>query len=68
MTFRPSAPAQFSAVVDTGTVTWFSALTRSRLNDMYPTTAGIATLAVFQLGIIVLLRPKLSSWLQRRRV
>jgi hypothetical protein len=35
---------------------------------MYPTTAGIATLAVFQLGVIVLLRPALSSWLLRRRV
>jgi len=30
---------------------------------MYPTTAGIGTLAVFQLGVIVLLRPKLTSWL-----
>ena len=39
-----------------------------QLSHMYPTTAGIATLAVFQLGIIVLLRPRLSSWLQRRRV
>ena len=39
-----------------------------QLSHMYPTTAGIATLAVFQLGVIVLLRPTLSSWLQRRRV
>jgi hypothetical protein len=39
-----------------------------RLSHMYPTTAGIATLAVFQLGLIMLLRPALSSWLQRRRV
>jgi len=37
-----------------------------RLSHMYPTTAGIATLAVFQLGLIMLLRPALSSWLQRR--
>jgi hypothetical protein len=35
---------------------------------MYPTTAGIATLAVFQLGVIVLLRSALTSSLQRRRV
>jgi hypothetical protein len=35
---------------------------------MFPTTVGIAALAVFQLGVIVLLRPRLSSWLQRRRV
>jgi len=39
-----------------------------RLSHMYPTTAGIAALAVFQLGVIVLLRPVLASWLQRRRV
>jgi hypothetical protein len=39
-----------------------------QLSHMYPTTAGIATLAVFQLGVIVLLRPVLTSWLQRRRV
>ena len=39
-----------------------------QLSHMYPTTAGIATLAVFQLGVIVLLRPALSSWLHRRRV
>ena len=38
------------------------------LSHMYPTTAGIATLAVFQLGVIVLLRPRLSSWLRRQRV
>jgi peptidoglycan/LPS O-acetylase OafA/YrhL len=39
-----------------------------RLSHMYPTTVGIAMLAVFQLGVIVLLRPALSSWLHRRRV
>ena len=33
---------------------------------MFPTTAGIAALAVFQLGVL-LLRPVLASWLQRRR-
>ena len=38
------------------------------LSHMYPTTAGIAALALFQLGVIVLLRPMLTSWLQRRRV
>ena len=35
---------------------------------MFPTTAGIATLAVFQLGVVALLRPMLASWLARRRV
>src|SRR5918998_154267 len=39
-----------------------------RLSHLYPTTVGIAMLAVFQLGLIVLLRPALSSWLHRRRV
>jgi surface polysaccharide O-acyltransferase-like enzyme len=38
------------------------------LSHMYPTTAGIAALAVFQLGVIVLLHPILKSWLQRPRV
>jgi len=37
-------------------------------SHMYPTTVGIATLAVFQLGVMLLLRPVLSSWLRRRRV
>ncbi len=37
------------------------------LSHMYPTTAGIAALALFQLGVIVLLHPMLKSWLQRRR-
>jgi hypothetical protein len=32
---------------------------------MYPTTAGIATLALFQLGVILLLSPVLVSGLQR---
>ena len=39
-----------------------------QLSHMYPTTAGIATLAMFQLGVILLLRPLLASWLRRRRV
>lgn len=38
------------------------------LSHMYPTTVGIATLAVFQLGVVLLLHPVLSSWLRRRRV
>jgi peptidoglycan/LPS O-acetylase OafA/YrhL len=38
------------------------------LSHMYPTTAGIAALAVFQLGVVLLLRPVLASWLRRRRV
>jgi surface polysaccharide O-acyltransferase-like enzyme len=38
------------------------------LSHMYPTTAGIATLATFQLGVVLLLRPVLESWAQRRPV
>jgi peptidoglycan/LPS O-acetylase OafA/YrhL len=38
------------------------------LSHMYPTTAGIATLAVFQLGVVLLLEPALSAWARRRRV
>ena len=35
------------------------------LSHMYPTTAGIATLALFQLGVILLQSPVLVSGLQR---
>lgn len=38
------------------------------LSHMFPTTAGIAVLAVFQLGIALLLRPALTAWTGRRRV
>jgi hypothetical protein len=38
------------------------------LSHMFPTTAGIATLAVFQLGVVLLLHPLLARWTQRRRV
>jgi len=38
------------------------------LSHMYPTTAGIAVLAVFQLGVVLLLRGGIASWTRRRRV
>jgi surface polysaccharide O-acyltransferase-like enzyme len=38
------------------------------LSHMFPTTAGIAALAVFQLGVVLLLRPALDSWVHRPRV
>ena len=38
------------------------------LSHMFPTTAGIAALAVFQLGVILLLSPVLAAGLRRRRV
>jgi peptidoglycan/LPS O-acetylase OafA/YrhL len=38
------------------------------LSHMYPTTAGIAVLAVFQLGIVLLLRRSLASWTRRQWV
>lgn len=40
----------------------------SELSHMFPTTAAIAALGVFQLGVLLLLSPVLASWLQRRRV
>ncbi|ASO19739.1 hypothetical protein FHR81_000583 [Actinoalloteichus hoggarensis] len=38
------------------------------LSNMYPTTAAIAVLGVFQLGVVMLARPALGRWLERRRV
>jgi hypothetical protein len=38
------------------------------LSHMYPTTAGIAVLATFQLGVVLLLRRPLTSWTRRRGV
>jgi peptidoglycan/LPS O-acetylase OafA/YrhL len=35
------------------------------LSHMFPTTAGIAVLAVFQLGVVLLLRPALTAWTRR---
>jgi len=36
-------------------------------SNMFPTTACIAALAVLQLGVVLLLRPRLSRWMERRR-
>jgi peptidoglycan/LPS O-acetylase OafA/YrhL len=38
------------------------------LSHMFPTTAGIAVLAVFQLGVVLLLRGALAAWTRRRQV
>ena len=35
-------------------------------SNMFPTTACIAALATFQLGVVLWLRPRLDAWLQRR--
>jgi peptidoglycan/LPS O-acetylase OafA/YrhL len=35
-------------------------------SNMFPTTACIAALAVFQLGVVLLLRPVAERWLERR--
>ncbi|APU14286.1 MULTISPECIES: acyltransferase family protein [Actinoalloteichus] len=40
----------------------------AELSNMYPTTAVIAVLGVFQLGVLMLAGPFLARWLQRRRV
>ncbi|MBA2279666.1 MAG: acyltransferase [Acidimicrobiia bacterium] len=37
------------------------------VSNMFPTTACIAALACFQLGLVVLLRPALERWLRRSR-
>jgi hypothetical protein len=37
------------------------------VSNMFPTTACIAALACFQLGVVVLLQPKLEAWLRRSR-
>ncbi|WP_264050989.1 MULTISPECIES: acyltransferase [Mycolicibacterium] len=35
-------------------------------SNMFPTTAPIAALATFQLGLVMLARPRLNAWLQHR--
>ncbi|MGE2714171.1 acyltransferase family protein [Mycolicibacterium litorale] len=35
-------------------------------SNMFPTTAPITALATFQLGLVLLARPRLNAWLQRR--
>ncbi len=37
------------------------------VGNMFPTTACIAALATFQLGLVLRLRPRLDAWLQGRR-
>ena len=36
------------------------------ISNMFPTTAPIAALATFQIGLVMLARPGLNAWLQRR--
>jgi acyltransferase-like protein len=36
-------------------------------SNMFPTTAPIAALATFQIGLVMLVRPQLDAWLQGRR-
>jgi surface polysaccharide O-acyltransferase-like enzyme len=36
------------------------------VSHMYPTTVGIAMLAIFQVGVVMLLQPYVSRWLDRR--
>lgn len=38
------------------------------ISNMFPTTACIAALAVFQVGVAMLVRPAAERWLARRRV
>ena len=41
---------------------------RDPISNMFPTTACIAILAVFQAGFAMLVRPVVARWLERRRV
>jgi hypothetical protein len=43
------------------------AVQRESMSNMNPTSAVIAVLAVFQLGLVLLLRDPMSRWLERRR-
>ena len=36
------------------------------MSNMYPTTACIALLALFQVSIAMLVRPAINRWLERR--
>ena len=38
---------------------------RGEGSNLFPTTAAVAALAVFQLGLVVLLRDRLARWLER---
>lgn len=40
---------------------------RDPISNMFPTTACIAALTVFQVGVTMLIRPTVSRWLERRR-
>jgi hypothetical protein len=42
------------------------ALQGQERSHLFPTTAGVAALAVFQTGVATLLAPAISSWLRRR--
>lgn len=44
------------------------AVGRDPISNMYPTTACIALLAVFQAAFAMLIRPAVGGWLERRRV
>ncbi|MEO7556316.1 MAG: acyltransferase [Acidimicrobiales bacterium] len=44
------------------------AVGRDPISNMFPTTACIAVLAVFQAALAMLVRPTIARWLERRRV
>lgn len=40
----------------------------TEISNIFPTTAAVALLAIFQLSVVLLIRPVLERWLRRRRV
>lgn len=44
------------------------ALEGAEVSHMWPTTAGVAALGMFQAGVVLLARPRLNVWLRRRSV
>ncbi len=70
---RMLAAVTATGFVALGALTTFGPYPRSMVSvagegsNMYPTTACIAALAVFQLGVAMLFRPVVGRWLQGRR-
>lgn len=72
---RRVAPVWLAGLGALAALTTFGPYSRSMVavrgegvSNMSPTTACIAALGVFQLGVVLAIAPRLRVWLQRRRV